>query len=720
MSDFHNPYNFVPTLPRNSTGDLGDHAPLGHHVYHPEHYSGWIEVEMETVTPLLIPDAAKAQEQNQHKSFSVRRGADNKPYLPPTTIKGVLRSAYEAATNSRFGVFNKHDMRLGYRANAKAGGNVVPAVITGNSIQLMPGFTEIGKQGEPAGKPATMYAAWLPKYCCKKNPLSYLSGERVDGKFVYAEIELNQHFITREKNGQKKRVNNFNFWRVIELSEQKIESLASPKSLSQILGSDDSAPVENQPHRLVKGYVVVTSQNMAQKNMPNKHDERLFFVPQGHPQAQKLKQQLTEEHKQQWKELITNYRQIHEKEISIQKLIGPPALKDTTWSKHIYDSEPELKNGTFTFCYARLDENLNVIGLYPVMISRELFQQPPCKLLHQSLHQATSIEELSPADRVFGWINAQGKGAWKGQLRISSVNCETNESAAIQTFRSGLTLAILGQAKPEQARFYVAKDENGTPLKGVEKAKGYATEQQHLRGRKIYPHHTYWNKLADYWNTNGKMNPVPHDNKKYYREYIGGEQTSQNRTITEWIKPQTKFRFKIHITNLTAEELGGLFWLLDETENFYHRVGGGKPLGFGSVKLRIKEMELRDGEAWKNFYQNILSSSPALYSKNDISAIIEKFKNATSQSYSRHNNFDQVSFIIALRKALQGYDDDLPVHYPRPQAKPTSTDPRAKDKIYHWFGNNEQGMQGSGGRQHALPALQESGGLPYEPITPKK
>ena len=129
---FHNPYNFVPALPRDSKAiqdsELGDHKPKGHGRYRPNRWTGRIAVKLTTVTPLLIPDAAQmGVDDKDHKTFPVRIGTDGKPYLPPTSIKGMLRSAYEAVTNSRLSVFESHDARLAYRLPAKKGTSVIPA-----------------------------------------------------------------------------------------------------------------------------------------------------------------------------------------------------------------------------------------------------------------------------------------------------------------------------------------------------------------------------------------------------------------------------------------------------------------------------------------------------------------------------------------------------------------------------------------------------------------
>ncbi|GIW92469.1 MAG: hypothetical protein KatS3mg110_0510 [Pirellulaceae bacterium] len=62
-----------------------------------------------------------------------------------------------------------------------------------------------------------------------------------------------------------------------------------------------------------------------------------------------------------------------------------------------------------------------MVGLYPVNISRKLFDVAPLDLLPESLRPADAISKLSPADRVFGWVNQEGKGAYRGQIRIGPV-----------------------------------------------------------------------------------------------------------------------------------------------------------------------------------------------------------------------------------------------------------------------------------------------------------
>ncbi len=198
--DFHNPYNFIPAIPRDAViGDLGDDEPVGHHTYHPNRFSGVIRVRMTAHTPLLLPDAARMVEYDQdqpalgikreHKSYPVRVDVEGKPYIPPTSIKGMLRSAYEAVTNSRMAVFAGHEDRLADRMPARDGLSLVPArIVVANgaeTIELLPGDSGISGSGRPSSNDP-MYAAWLPRY-------DRLSGQVAGFAVRYPDNVLPQH-----------------------------------------------------------------------------------------------------------------------------------------------------------------------------------------------------------------------------------------------------------------------------------------------------------------------------------------------------------------------------------------------------------------------------------------------------------------------------------------------------------------------------------------------
>ncbi|WP_017306838.1 TIGR03986 family CRISPR-associated RAMP protein [Spirulina subsalsa] len=681
--DFHNPYNFVPALPRKTDDlELGDCKPVGHGRYLPDHWSGRIAVKLTTVTPLLIPDAAEMREDdNGHKTYPVRLDVDGKPYLPPTSIKGMLRSAYEAITNSRLSVFGKeHDARLAYRMPATEGTTAKPARIEKRKDGL---YLRILEESSCVGG-----AAKLPRY--DKRGRDPDKGERRVALKYSRTQQLPQH-------GDRVQV---------RLNKGKITQIERCNN-DNLPGGDWKL-----------GWVCVTGANIG-----GKQNERVFIQHDRDPVV-KVNSAITE----LWENLISDYQKVHEKDLQNRRnrnqspsayLGNKPG--ETAWSRHVYDSnQRNLTEGIL--CYVELDPSFDpkhlhasdIIALQPVTISRRLYDKKPADLLPESLHPAVDISELSPADRVFGWVNQKNRkpkektsntNAYKGQLRVHSVQCQTPPEQAITIFNGlGLPLAILGEPKPAQTRFYTAEDKNGTPIKkGKAKEYGYESTERGLRGRKVYPHH---NGLPDrYWD-----NPMDDRTNQdlggnHYQEYRRpsgeNERDSQNKSIKGWVNSHTEFTFDIDIINLSNVELGALLWLLTLPENAYHRLGGGKPLGFGSIRLEVdwQNSDLRDGEQWKEFYKSLNQISQPIINPDDF---IEKYRNAVQSAYG--SPFEQVPFIAAFSHCAKGFEDGLPIHYPRLNHP---IDPGGKN--YEWFTDNE------GGERFSLPSLVTGDGLPINP-----
>jgi CRISPR-associated protein (TIGR03986 family) len=677
---FHNPYNFVPALPRDEKvqkTELGDHPPMGHGSYLNNYWSGKIAVTLTTVTPLLIPDAANTTGVD-HKTYSVRKGADGKPYLPPTSIKGMLRSAYEAVTNSRLSILEEHNELLAYRMPATSGLMMVPARIENDHICLYAGTSIISKSGKPAqGDP--MYTAWLRRWDRNSTNLAR-------DKVTYANTQnIPEHGTRVNFWAEKFSKGSFSYWNVREVVPYD-QTLGQQPAPTDLVGNSAHKPV-GEPMQPFEGYVCVTG-----KNMKNKHDERVFFNIE---ESKKIP--LSTQIKQRWAKLIESYQDNEDFKNGLQ---CPSALGNVAhWSRHFTLNEREKQLAEGTLCYAHVRQSgsdFEVIDLYPVMIARSLYSLTPNDILDPSLKPANSFDQLSPADRVFGWVKQHGQGAYKGQLRVHGIKCLCEAEDAIDNFGSddaSFPLTILGQPKPEQARFYCADDQEGNPLHDGEnntqkrdKAEGYKYEDQNLRGRKVYPHHK--GLSSEYWNNPLDDRTQRPDNTGHYQEYRrpkknGVEQLDkQNRSIREWVRPETKFEFEIDVINLSAIELGALLWLLSSPDVHYHRLGGAKPLGFGSVWLDVDwaKTDLRVGKDWAKFYQSLIPSSPKI--GNGVNCI-DDFKNAI-KTYDPSKRFEQIRFVAAFCNSSKGFDDAL-IHYPRVTLNPTP-----EGEAFEWFVRNEQ------------------------------
>jgi len=721
MTNFHNPYNFVPALPRDFvSGCLGDGEPVGHHAYLEDRWSGTISVKLITKTPLLIPDASTAENEDGHKTYDLRMLGDQ-PDLPLTSVKGMLRSAYEAITNSRLSVFVNHDERLAYRSPASGSSDFYPAIVAkrkdgGKVLRILEGAGMLGRVGR------------LPRYRQFPRPNERDKGEAAVGLCYDGTKELPMY-----RDQVWVRLNPANQY-ADEIPPEIRKQLPGKELLENVvtriqLRENGSQPPGGGNWR--KGWVYITG-----ANINGKIYERIFLEPEEGKKAPVVK--IDEQMEQLWTELITDYQEQkqHKKEIekrnqqtpsrSSRDYLGKEPGK-TAYSRHVYMAQArQLSAGTLCYVQLRDDSDLerlsprDVVALLPVTISRRLYDASPASLLDQSLHPANSISELSSADRVFGWVRQNGKGAadsqnkisaYKGQLRVHAMECISSDP--IQSFGDdGFPLAILGQPKPQQARFYAAKNKQGEVLdNGTLKERGYQ-KSQGLRGRKVYPHHQ---RLPEgYWNQ-PECDRTQQAVNNHYQEYRrpkkdGQEQRDdQNRSIKAWVKPSSEFRFRIDVVNLSDVELGALLYLLSLPPEHYHRLGGAKPLGFGSVRLEWDacQTDLRKGQNWRDFYGSLLpvKESHLESGQADLNRTIDEYRKAVATGYKKA--FEKVPFIAAFEKSALGYDN--PVHYPR-----TTLQPRPEGESFKWFVENEAQPRG---QRLALPGLTSDRPLPINPTT---
>ena len=780
MGHFHNPYNFIPAvLPKSGSSPrdrgLGHANPVGHEAWYDGYFSGRLTVDITVKTPLLVPDASRARKLGDHLILPLlTEGNDGKtPKLPVTSFKGALRSAYEAITNSRLGIFQGHHDPLGRRMAAGEGLAMVPARISedGKELELffgefapktndetwpVPAFDVKTRRWQPKG--GVMYAAWLR--CYRAN------GRNPDGPCFDAEKELRcssngerpRHkslvAVVLEKVKYSRGPIKFDYWSVVSIDpistgNSRINWSAF-KAKRPFLGDCHTRITTGAQLRAV-GYVCISGQNIKRK-----HDERLFFVPEG---VECRKVPIQQEWLKNWANLVNDYRKHAEVPRSRRKsapddayLGGEPGK--TAFSRHVQKGSKDEILRPGDLCYARYDTSGKIIGLYPVMISRDVNKLAPQDLLPKELQPATSLNVLSSGDRVFGWVDQAGgrgrkgiKRACKGQLRIASLHyVRPNDHhrrgpEPFTRFRgNGLPLAVLSTPKPEQARFYVAKNKEGEPQENRDKAvvaydygtTGPAQSPKGLRGRKVYPHHSYLSQFAnEYWDGPAAFNepsrPIDHQGRSYFREFVRQErmQDDQNRSIEGWINPGVLFRGEIEVTNLSTCELGALLYLLTpEGEPCHLRLGGAKPLGFGSVTISLAGLDISEGSAIRESLRAIspeprvgamnleLGIATVEQIRNICAPMIKAFTDAVEAEYGDGpGSFAQIRFINAFLRAGRGFDDGKAVHYPRAGGPNwqvgTPIPPNAEGKNFEWFVANDR----DGGKKQALDALWDPHGL---------
>lgn len=704
---FHNPYAFVPAPARDQLkGDLADARVCGlpaHDRFQPGLVSGTIRVKLTTRTPLLLPDPARAvqhpEAQGEHFSYPVRLGPDGKPRLHPASVRGMLRSAYEIVTNSRFSVLGpNHRDRQGYRGiAANEALSLVPAMLVEvggvRKIRLMTGITR-----DPDPRPrfdgrswrvpdGMMYAAWLHFY--KRQP-----GRPVD---VWYETD----------GGEPQHGDYVKCW----VSERG-RGIFKYLKVERIVRSDRPLPPRRDPKwREIEGFVCRTNPNIERK-----FSERVFFVDPG---RRPYELPLTEALSTHWQAVIQDYRAIHKKDLDQRRrdhcrpddYLGHEPGK-TAWSRHVYEpSAVKLAPDppANALCYVRFDKVGTAIGLYPVMISRDVYPLPSIDLLDRSLRPAAGLAELSPADRVFGWVHrgeggtgdrAENQGrAYKGKLRIGPVRCDSPPERAISQWPEGkdLPLGILGEPKLTNTRMRLAGKDGGRLTMPAKRDAGFTQANRH-QGRYVVPHQ--WRLTDDYF-------ACPWDDRTASPDHLGqaqeyrrplGTRDNQNRTLEGWVEPGCAFRFDLQVSNLTRVELGALLWLLRLNDGlsepgYFHRLGGGKAFGFGSATLEVAgEPQLAAGEAWRDHYAAAFGSvRPQFLTPDQLEKAVAEFREAVVESYGTETGaaFDAVPFIAGFRMAAQGRPGEFPTHYPRGSA---GQDPKGEN--YQWWVGNENRENG--------------------------
>ncbi len=665
---FLNPYNFVRFLGkgRDNPSDagvtlLGRCAPPPHDRY--VGITGKITCTLRTVTPLFISDSEGITGE-EHKTYHFFQ-INGQYAIPGTALRGMVRSVFEAVTNSCMAIFE--GARLSYHLEPRLALQLVPARVERNGdewrLRLLTGTTPLSVGRPPQG---TQYAAWIHRYwplkpsgTLRQDPpqndrIRQFQQRTARGKEVglqdlkhgqecYALLKLVQHPHPR-----------IQFWDVLALD-------TNPGCLEQMKQGNQ---------RIEKGWLCITNQNIEPK-----HSERFFFRAadnDGHPETIELPEKVRRE----YEDLIKDYQERHQKEIKKRRdrsqPLDTPVGDDPGLSRFIYTpSERELQGGELV--YAMLEgtaQQPSVKFIVPVSVPRVAYERTIADLLlpHQKAcdyfnQDAVSIADLQlcPACRVFGWVH---QGAPEDpNVRVAYAGRVSFSHAILQGEPKKLgedtPLAILSSPKPTTTAFYLL-GANEQPNFNVT----YDTQGARLRGRKFYRHH-------------GTANP-----QEYKR--AGDIRDGQNRTVKDVLDEDNEFTFTVHFENLAPVELGALLWALELEDGMVHRLGFAKPLGFGSVKVTVDTVEVLNPRERYASLSNV-GWHPV---QRDVweAQCVEAFKSAMQWRYNKP--FEKLKNVEDL-KALLGTVPTIAVHYPRPPYNGTPN-PDPEGKQYEWFIGNKR------------------------------
>ena len=170
------------------------------------------------------------------------------------------------------------------------------------------------------------------------------------------------------------------------------------------------------------------------------------------------------------------------------------------------------------------------------------------------------------------------------------------------------------------------------------------SEKETIPGRKFYVHHNGWKSVLDGVklgeDRNVRITPSP------------------NNSSFQVMAQDQKFQFEIKMKNLREWELGLLIYTLELEPGLAHKLGRGKPLGFGSVAVQVDEMHRRrDSGSWEIWSDESLVAKKAALKKigwDELKTNLLKIKDPGIEP----------EHITRLRRLLQIPQADCMVYYP--------------------------------------------------------
>ena len=312
--------------------------------------------------------------------------------------------------------------------------------------------------------------------------------------------------------------------------------------------------------------------------------------------------------------------------------------------------------------------------------------------------------KLTLAEKVFGFVGAWDKPAPEaakedkpereslalaGRVRFSPGLPFPGDS--IEVLYNQGPLKILDSPKPPSPNFYFRQEDrpNFTILKRQLNLGGRGKNGGHLpMGRKFYLHHRKDQVDAAGWNT------------------LCEDEGAKQRSVVDMIAEEQEFYFEVGFDNLSDVELGMLLYALNPDKSFQHKLGMGKPLGLGSV--RIEPLAWLEIDRENRYGQDDFLDGPRYHrgwmlKEENAQANVRGLVGIGDEAWGRIDwNLDpdrlKRDFVGQMEEHHSGVVSGLkllgdpskvraPVHYPQVAGKEGK---ELELKTYQWFADNDR------------------------------
>jgi CRISPR-associated protein (TIGR03986 family) len=727
---FYHPFHFVPVEGTNGRyGDVSAEAffteekmAIGH-ITHDRYvdgkFSGRILCALTAEDPIVI---GANQDENQDKSHKIAPFIlKDRPAIPASSLKGLFSSIAEAASNSALRVL--HDRSFSIRMKMPG----LPAIGM---------IREVSRNGmkklelQPLTLPPTRWDAYKNQSAAKNDNLNifekcnlqcYINGYSpaapagitvTTGSFLDAPKLVS--YSSDHKEYWWARVKQFGKFTGKPIASSR-DGIFPHIKANYLIGQDlpqgegiksqkeyDSIKSPSEKNAFKRGILRILGFKGHEEEIPKgkKHE---IFIPFSNEQESKPQTFDIDE------PIRIFYKIAEERSLAEDYL--PFHLKGSMRNSKKKGNRIELRDGDLVFFKAKENKiveislssiwrrDKNSVYAYFTSISPEL------------LPMNRNRKTISLAEQLFGFVEEDGKDentesadrAYAGRVLFSfGILSPSIKEEEFYQYNEAKRLKILSSPKPPCPVLYF-KSENGYISK-----EDLEPGRQSPQGRKFYLHKS--KEIEEPWLAPNLENKQEDKNSK-------------QRLWANPLKENSVFYFHVDFANLSEDELALLCYALKPTEVFRHKIGFGKPIGLGKIRIdplgiffiqrndRYLADCLTDGRYHTIYresgFHNKIELPPQYRTEKDLLCSHKPVDKELSKLEALRSSW-RIKMDTKIRWALEliGDPDSIkayPVHYPKLRMMNGSL--QNELKLFRWFVENECD-------KHFLPPIEENKPLP--------
>lgn len=330
---------------------------------------------------------------------------------------------------------------------------------------------------------------------------------------------------------------------------------------------------------------------------------------------------------------------------------------------------------------------------------------------------------LSPSELLFGCVELNQKGAKEPDNRsIQAFSSKTRVGYGISLqpprLQAETALKILSSPKPPSPALYFQPRQGQS--KYISKAMlAKAPADYQLQGRKTYLHALRSNGKVQALDDKG----APAGQRMPWQSARPQEFANQKVRVTP-IDAGNEFVFEVDFVNQSQAELESLCACLSPHNTYEHKLGMGKPIGLGSVKIsldglflvdrtaRYRQTEFADAARYANVWKAGDAQYPAHLALEQTADATPNTPPALHLAQAWMAGLKRTAEEVFNALLLSGNPGSItkPVHYPQMAGLDIETE------TYRWFVNNDRPASSRVGQQQHLATFTEtSDSLPTLP-----